>query len=195
MNYKILNHGYGGSAYNTVYRVLDELYPGQVVSMQLDYNTTSLNTVVSMLDKQIKTENVGAIVGTSLGGFFACCTSNQYEVPIILVNPCLLPFITLRQITDAYNFSRYGKQLFELFGQHMSALDKRYLSTIVGKSDEIINHQATTAYLVKSKRWYEINGSHQIEHTNEFSATFREIFNYYDKNLHKAQDGETLIWM
>lgn len=187
MNLKILNiHGYGGSAQNTVFRLMDELYPSQVVSPQIDYDTTSPDTVVSILDKLIRAESVGAIVGTSFGGFFACCVGSQYEVPIILVNPCLLPFITLRQISDTYNLSKYGKRLFELFGQHMGVLDKRYLSTIVGKSDEIINHQSTTAYLVKSKRWYEIDGNHQIGRTNELSAAFREIFNYYEEKLGKC---------
>lgn len=191
---KILNiHGYGGAAHNTIYKILNEICPNQVISPQFDYDTYAPDTVVSILDRLVEDEQIGMIVGTSLGGFFACCISQKHELPRILVNPCLLPFITLRQISGAYNFARYGRQLFELFGKHMGNLDRRYLSTVIGKSDEVIDHQATTAYLVKSNRWYEIDGGHHLEHTDELSAVFQEIMNYYNDNLSKIQESET-VW-
>jgi len=193
MNCNILNiHGYQGTSHNTTYQVLDEHCPGQVVSPQFDYDKYTPNNIVSILNRLVEAENIGVIVGTSLGGFFACCMNRNHEMPIILVNPCLLPFITLRQISDTYNFARYGKQLFELFGHHMGELDKRYISTIVGKSDEIIKHETTTKYFVGNKRWYEVNGGHHLEGTDELAVAFHDILTYYDKYLPEIQESETL---
>lgn|GEM_PF-805883 len=189
----ILNiHGYGGTAHNTAYNILNKFCPGQIVSPQFDYDKYSPNNIVSILERLIEAENISVIVGTSLGGFFACCMNRKHEMPIILVNPCLLPFITLRQISNTYNFARYGKQLFELFGQHMGELDRRYISTIVGKSDEIINHETTTKYFIRNKRWYKVNGGHHLERTDELSAAFQNILIYYNKYLPEIQGGETL---
>ena len=189
---KILNiHGYGGSAHNTAYKTLDELYPGQVISNQMDYDTHTPDNVLSILERLAGSEKVNAIVGTSFGGFFACCLSSKFDVPIILVNPCLLPFVTLRQTSSGYR-SDYMARLFKLFGEHMGQLDSRYLSTIVGRSDELIDHAATTRYLAKGRAWYEIDGSHQLERTDELAAAFRDIFEYYHENLANIQLGETL---
>jgi len=191
---KILNiHGYHGSAKNTAYRVLEKLYPCQIVSLQFDYDKYAPDNMLSILERLVKEENIGAIVSTSLGGFFACCLSHNREIPVILINPCLLPFITLRQISDSGALPTLcGKQFYELFGKYMGELDNRYLSVIVGKSDEIINHAATTRYLLTIGRYYEIDGGHSFEQTEELEKALLEIFAYYDENLPKIQMGETL---
>ena len=191
---KILNiHGYNGSAHNTAYGILENLFPGQIVSPQFDYDRYTPNNVMSILERLIKEDKIEAIVGTSLGGFFASCLSTNLEIPVILINPCLLPFITLRKISETGSISTLaGNQFYELFGNHMGNLDMRYLSVIAGKSDEIINHKEITKYLVKTSRYDEIEGGHSFENTEVLASKISEIFRHYQENLPLIQMGETL---
>ena len=59
-----------------------------IVSLQIDYVITS---PIEILERLKGYKNVSCIVGNSFGGFFAYVLSNIYNIPSLLVNPCIPP--------------------------------------------------------------------------------------------------------
>ena len=71
------------------------------------------------------------IVGTSLGGFYAAVLSARHELPAMLVNPCLTPFL-LNILSDFKT-----RPLVKLFGE-LAKIDSSTVSCIVGDDDEVL---------------------------------------------------------
>lgn len=155
---KILNiHGYKGNAHNSAYAALEALgYNGDIVSPQLDYDTTRPEKVLEILHQQIAENKVNIIVGTSLGGFFAAVLSAQLNLPVILVNPCLMPFIYL----PGLGYIKDVKPYMTMFGKLLK-LKKYNVSTVVGGQDEIIDTQELTKSILQNSRYVFIpKGKH-----------------------------------
>lgn len=143
---KILNiHGYKGSAENSACLVLKEMGL-DVISPQIDYDAESPQKILDKL-KNIFTENKpDYIVGTSLGGFFALLLSAEYNIPVILVNPCLMPFITLPEL----NHSRDVSGFIRLFG-NFADIRQENISAIIGGQDDVIDyHNSLTRKFIKN---------------------------------------------
>ena len=142
---KILNiHGYKGSAENSACLVLKE-QGHDVISPQIDYDTESPEKIFDEL-KNIFTKNKpDYIVGTSLGGFFALILSIESGTPTVLVNPCLMPFVTLTEL--GYNRDISG--FIKLFG-NFSQINQSNVCTIIGGADEVISYHYLTKKLISN---------------------------------------------
>ncbi|MDE6774831.1 MAG: hypothetical protein K2J37_00765 [Ruminococcus sp.] len=141
---KILNiHGYKGSVENSACLVLKEM-GFDVISPQIDYDTESFENILDNLRK-IFTENMpDYIVGTSLGGAFALLVSAENSVPVILVNPCLMPEITLPEL----GYNGYIS-LVNFFNDFSADPEKTY--AIIGGQDEVINyHENVTMKIIRN---------------------------------------------
>lgn len=140
---KILNiHGYKGSSENTAKKILDQL-GCQVISPALDYDKILPAQVFSDLEIILKQQSPDIITGTSYGGFFAAALCAKYQIPVILVSPCLLPFVHLPRLGCTWDVKNY-LPLFAI----ISNLDKNFTATIIGGKDEIIDtHDFTKNFL------------------------------------------------
>ena len=188
----ILNiHGYMGDSSNTNYNVLCNINNDIIVdSPQLDYNSQSPISIFNMLKNKIVLNNnfQKLIVGTSLGGFFAVCLGAELDIPVIVTNPCLLPFVYIPKLGDIPK--QHEKQYADLFGKYIYNIDKRYVSTIIGLQDTIINH-AYTKQVLKNSRYYEIDGEHSISDINMLDKLFKDIiFNYFENSKEDKYDCE-----
>lgn len=143
---KILNiHGYKGSAQNSAYSALENL-GCDVISPEIDYDVLTPKKTLEMLHRQIIDNEVDIIVGTSLGGFYAAVLSAQLNLPVFLVNPCLMPFMYLPKLGYIKDVKPYMTMFGELF-----KLKKHNVSTVVGGQDEIIDtHELTKSILQNS---------------------------------------------
>ncbi|MCM1506241.1 MAG: hypothetical protein NC177_03770 [Ruminococcus flavefaciens] len=143
---KILNiHGYTGSAENSACSVLRKL-GYEVISPQLDYDSMLPEDILDTLGRQITENNIGCIVGTSLGGFFGAVLSARLSVPVILVNPCLMPFVTLPRL----NFEGNIRPYIILFSE-IANMDISGTSTIIGGRDDVIDYHDFTENLLRNK--------------------------------------------
>lgn len=142
---KILNiHGYRGSAENSACLALKEL-GHDVISPQIDYDAESPEKIFDEL-KNIFTKNKpNYIVGTSLGGFFALLLSIEYDIPTILVNPCLMPFVTLTELDYSGDINGFIK----LFG-NFSEINQNNVCAIIGGNDEVISYHDFTKQLISN---------------------------------------------
>lgn len=145
---KILNiHGYNGNSENSACCVLKNI-GCDVISPAINYDIESPEKTLEKLYNIIIENKPDVITGTSYGGFFAVLLSIKSNLPVILVNPCFLPFIYLPRL----GYKQDIKALFPMFSV-LSELDINKVSTIIGGNDEIIDTHDFTKNLLYNDRF------------------------------------------
>ncbi len=181
---KILNiHGYKGNAHNSAYVALKAIQnENNIISPQLDYDSLEPEEVEEILRKQIVENDVDFIVGTSLGGFYAAVLSREwFHMPVILVNPCLTPFLHLPRLG-------FKGDIVPFIDMFLSAVEcnLEYSSCIIGAEDEVIgDHQLTKTLFYNSRFRVVPNGKHSGA-TLPLEDYFKEIFSIF-ANKHKKK--------
>ena len=90
----ILNiHGYHGNPKNSAYTALCEIGCKNIISPSIDYDSKEPDNIIGRLNMLRVEHKVDLAVGTSLGGFYASVLSARHNFPVMLVNPCLTPFL------------------------------------------------------------------------------------------------------
>ncbi|MDR2089690.1 MAG: hypothetical protein LBP73_10080 [Clostridiales Family XIII bacterium] len=160
-------HGYDQHHDNLAFRILSreikESGARAVIMPFMDYRTLSPNGAMECLLEICKTRDIprgieglvsgGAkdeielITGYSLGGFFAYCLKSMLDVPVLLINPCLAPFMYLHKWTNGDFPCEYERQYAELFAECLYRADTKRLRAIVGKNDAYIDHAFTKRLL------------------------------------------------
>ena len=155
---KILNiHGYRGSCENSSFAALSAL-GAEMISPQIDYDKQSPDEILLFLNNLWQKHNCQAIVGTSLGGFYAALLSIKHHAKTVLINPCLLPFLLLPQIEESQNTLLFD--YLRLFAD-ISKVDKNQILVIIGEQDEVIStHDFTQNLLGKSRCILVPDGKH-----------------------------------
>ena len=166
---KILNiHGYRGSSDNSAYHALLPL-GAEIISPQIDYDKQSPDEILLSLNDLWQQNGCQAIVGTSLGGFYAALLSMKHQAKTVLINPCLLPFLLLPQLEESQNTLLFD--YLRLFADIIK-IDKNQILAIFGEQDEVIStHDFTQNLLGKSRCICVPNGKH-----SGWTLPLRDIF-------------------
>jgi predicted esterase YcpF (UPF0227 family) len=110
-----------------------------------------------------------ALIGSSLGGYYALYLAQQYPLKTVLINPSIKPYKTLKPyVGDAPSF--YDESSFRWTKKHIKTLKsykilpKRQKSVLlmVQKGDETLNYQKAVDFLPKSKHIIEEGGDHSF---------------------------------
>ena len=115
-------------------------------------------------------EGAETVVGTSLGGFFAAVLAADLHLRVILVNPCLMPFLHLPRL----GFTGEIAPFIPLFGT-LTRLNSAQVSCIVGDADEVIDTHDFTERLLKNARFRRIAGGKHSGATLPLPAYFSEL--------------------
>ena len=176
---KILNiHGYRGSCENSSFAALSAL-GAEMISPQIDYDKQSPDEILLFLNNLWQKHNCQAIVGTSLGGFYAALLSIKHHAKTVLINPCLLPFLLLPQIEESQNTLLFD--YLRLFAD-ISKVDKNQILVIIGEQDEVIStHDFTQNLLGKSRCICVPNGKH-----SGWTLPLEQIFQQHKEWLFQA---------
>ena len=181
--YTLLNvHGYHGSPKNSAYTALHEIGCENIISPSIDYDSEEPSNNIgtfNMLRVQYKAD---MIVGTSLGGFYAAVLSARHDLPAMLVNPCLTPF--LLDILSEFK----TRPLVKLFGE-LAKIDSSNVSCIVGDDDEVLGDHVFTEKLLGNSRFRRIEGGKHSGATLPLKAYFSEMLDYYTNTLPLRDDA------
>lgn len=168
---KILNiHGYMGSPENSACSVLRKM-GCDVVSPQIDYDSMSPENILGMLSRQISGNSINYIVGTSLGGFFGLLLSGRFSIPAVLVNPCLMPFLTLSRMDFKGDIRSYARLFAETADTDISIT-----STIIGGNDDVIDYHDFTEKILGNERFCIIPDGKHSGATLPLESYFGSIF-------------------
>ena len=171
----ILNiHGYHGSRQNAAFSALKENRCENIISPDINYDAVSPEKVREYLAGIIRENDIGLIVGTSLGGFFAAVLSAELGIPVILVNPCLMPFLHLPRL----GYTGDIKPFISLFG-NLTGLDSEKTSCIIGGSDDVIDTHDFTENLLKNPRFRVIPDGKHSGATLPLKEYFSGVLRYY----------------
>ena len=176
---KIINiHGYRGSCENSSFAALSAL-GAEMISPQIDYDKQSPDEILLFLNNLWQKHNCQAIVGTSLGGFYAALLNGKHHAKTVLINPCLLPFLLLPQIEESQNTLLFD--YLRLFAD-ISKVDKNQILVIIGEQDEVIStHDFTQNLLGKSRCICVPNGKH-----SGWTLPLEQIFQQHKEWLFQA---------
>lgn len=176
---KILNiHGYRGSCENSSFAALSAL-GAEMISPQMDYDKQSPDEILLSLNDLWQQNGCQAIVGTSLGGFYAALLSMKHHAKTVLINPCLLPFLLLPQIEESQNTRLFD--YLRLFADIIK-IDKNQILAIIGEQDEVIStHDFTQNLLGKSRCICVPNGKH-----SGWTLPLEQIFQQHKEWLFQA---------
>ena len=166
----ILNiHGYQGTPQNAACSALQAL-GCNVISPAIDYDSVSPQELLQTLRQTVREQKTGMLAGTSYGGFYAAVLSAELHLPVILVNPCLLPFLHLPRL----GFQQDILPLIPLFGS-LSGIDRNIVRCIIGADDEIIDTHDFTQNLLGSEHCRIVPGGKHSGATLPLEAYLREV--------------------
>lgn len=169
----ILNiHGYQGSPKNGAYNALHDIGCENIISPSIDYDSEEPDNIIGKLNMLRVECKVDLVVGTSLGGFYASVLSAKHDFPVMLVNPCLTPF--LLDMLSKFK----TRPLVQLFGE-LSKIESANVSCIVGDSDEVLGDHAFTEKLLDNSRFCRIEGGKHSGATLPLKEYFSEMLHYY----------------
>lgn len=173
---KILNiHGYKGSAKNSAYCALTEC-GYDVCSVGIDYDSEMPLSVLERLCVEYEKNECDAVVGTSLGGFFAALICVKKNCPALFINPCLLPCVVLPEL--GYS-NENGISEFSSMTGDISDIDVKNVSAVVGLKDEIIKNHDYTKKILGNERYYSVEGGRHSGAT----LPLKEIITKYGKEI------------
>jgi len=113
-----------------------------------------------------------ALVGSSLGGFYAAWLAQRYGLRAVLINPAAYPFERLQQYFGA-NENPYSGEQYVLDQSDFDALaamdtpqldDPSRVLLLSQASDEVLNYREALDKWPQCPRQVEPGGSHQFEH-------------------------------
>ncbi len=169
----ILNiHGYRGNPDNASSTALKELNH-EVVSPSIDFDAETPDNIYKNLSVILSEKSVDIIVGTSLGGFFAALLSVKNNLPVILVNPCLMPFLTLKKLDYKGDVNSFIPMFWELSG-----LKSYNVRAIVGCKDEIIDTHNIAESLFPDLKFEKISDGKHSGRTLPLKDFFKESIKY-----------------
>lgn len=169
----VLNiHGYHGNPKNSAEDALKNANL-KVISPAIDYDNEDPADIMNRLLISFCENDCEGVVGTSLGGFYAMLISSKMSVPTVLINPAMVPGLTLP--TLGYKRPAGVRGMKALENKFMN-LDLRNITTIIGTDDEIIDKSLRdyTRALLRNKRFYEVVGGKHSGSTLGLNELFKK---------------------
>ena len=133
----------------------------------------SPESVLNQLRYYVSDKSVDFIVGTSRGGFYAAVLAAEFDLPVILINPCLMPFLYLPRL----GYKGDIKAFISMFGT-LADMNEENVCCIVGDADEIIDSHDMTERMFGNEHFRRIPGGKHSGATLSLNDYFTEVIPY-----------------
>ena len=142
---------------------------------------------LSMFIEQHLEQSKVALIGSSLGGFYATFLSQKYDLPAVLINPVVNPHKLLINYL-AKNKNYYTEQKYELSYEHVKQLEAlivkqptfpEKLMVLLQKGDDVLDYHLAEREYARSHLLVEAGGNHSFEN---FSRHCDTIYTFLSKN-------------
>lgn len=137
-------HGYGAKAMNTASTAL--LKNGyEPISPQLDYSEQPPSEILRLLMDTYEQEQCSAVIGSSMGGFFASQVCALKGCKAVLINPCMTPFVVMPRLGTKHRI--FVSEYLNLMS-NIARLKPENVHVILGGRDDVIDtHDFTKFYI------------------------------------------------
>lgn len=125
-----------------------------------------------------------ALIGSSLGGFYATYLSQRYRIPAVVVNPVVKPHQLMHGYLGA-QFNPYQDYHYTLNNEHLEqlkALDVEQFTfpelvfLLQQEADEVLPYEQAVAHYHACRQIVEQGGSHRFEGFERHFDTILEFF-------------------
>lgn len=184
-------HGFASSGASPKAVELRGMFPGaDVVSPSLHHRPLQ---DLGMLCRLIEDEGMDAVVGSSLGGFYALAVACRYAVRVCAINPSLFPFQTLtaavgtvrNQVTgDDFEWTRESvDELHEIYSNHLGRyiFEKSGIAwpsslLLLASDDERLDHRVALETLPYMPCVVVPSGGHRMEGFSKLRPELSRLF-------------------
>ncbi|MGL6117810.1 esterase YqiA [Plesiomonas sp.] len=109
-----------------------------------------------------------ALIGSSLGGYYATYLSQRYQLRTVVINPAMRPFELLQHYlgenTNPYtgeNYTLTHQHMIQLLDLHLDPLPfPALLWLLQQEGDEVLDYRQAVAYFHASRQSVEAQGNH-----------------------------------
>lgn len=154
-------HGFGSSGKGyKVEQMRHWFAPGQLLSPSLPYiPELAMDTLEQLLELLIAQQQEVKLIGSSLGGFYALCLAQKYQLPAVLINPAITPHRLLKQALG--HAKHYFDDSYFLFTrEHLKTLEQlkprsierqEKILLLVQQKDEVIDYREALTALPQAR--------------------------------------------
>ncbi len=153
-------HGYKGDSKSLIGNHIND------ISIVPDINYDNLFDAENIINNYILDNNIQLLIGNSLGGFFANHFSEKYNIPCILINPCIsiesLDVLNIKKNTEKYyNISTNNNLVRKII--------------LLGENDELFDYKITKEFF-ENKEIYLTKDTHKFKDLNLISNIIDKIY-------------------
>lgn len=132
-------------------------------------NFTKLQGMLKKALSEGQPEDV-ALIGSSMGGYYAACLSQQYGLRAALINPVVDPLGLLHRVEgqqvhpvtgEVYSFGTEDQQKFEQWGT-LSQIKHDHILLCLGLKDETLNPASALSHYAACRRIEDPTGDHRF---------------------------------
>ncbi len=140
-----------------------EFYCPQVLS--------SPQAALAQLDEILlsKPEANWRLIGSSLGGYFSTYFAEKYQIPAVLINPAIKPYILLNEFlgwqTNPYTDERYEVKasfIDDLKAMEQQKITENFYQVMVQTADEVLDYRLATQKFAGSQLTVQQGGDHSF---------------------------------
>ncbi|HEY3698956.1 MAG TPA: YqiA/YcfP family alpha/beta fold hydrolase [Spongiibacteraceae bacterium] len=168
-------HGFLSSPGTLKARQLGDYLRAQAISADLripllpDEASSALEAAEATLRNALADTARVALVGSSMGGFYATILAQRYDLRAVLINPAVAPHRLIHRHLGR-NRNPYTWREFTLDETHVAQLEamqpqlvKPDLFWLLAQSgDEVLDYREAVAFYARSKQTVEAGGDHQF---------------------------------
>jgi len=135
------------------------------------------------LEKEMIENQYDLVIGSSLGGFLAMCLHKEFGVKVLLINPSLAPWESLKnqvgihkrfEINETFEWTEEYNEQLQTIDNHLknNTILSEKLYFFLSSDDELLNHSKIPDLFPKATIKYFDNAGHQF---TAFTRTIPEI--------------------
>ena len=136
---------------------------------------------IDMLEEIIESEDIGLLIGSSLGGYYATILAEKYRMKAILLNPSTQPWETLSAYTG-WQKRFCDEEVFEFKPVYLEQLRMLQTAPEQGKylillqsGDEVLDYTKAQSLYNKHKVIVEYGGNHRFENLDEYISMIEKF--------------------
>lgn len=156
-------HGYkselGGQSFKLFEKYTKEVEDYDIVMHEIDYKDYDPDSALRNIHDYVFDNNIDLIIGSSLGGFL---TLNCFDIPRIVINPCLKPSEELPKLGYTGSVKKY--ETLERNVEHYRAdnIERLLCKGCFADDDEIFGTKFKSQFQKMRFKTYEIDGGHRV---------------------------------